>query len=35
MPLTIILAHKLNVKIAEHRRSGVLPWARPDTKTQV
>jgi len=35
MPLTIVLAHKLNAKIAEHRRSGVLPWARPDTKTQV
>lgn len=35
MPLTIVLAHKLNAKIAELRRSGVLPWARPDTKTQV
>lgn len=35
MPLTIELAHKLNAKIAEGRRSGVLPWARPDTKTQV
>jgi len=35
MPLTIMLAHKLNAKIAEGRRSGVLPWARPDTKTQV
>ena len=35
MPLTIVLAHKLNAKIAECRRSGVLPWARPDTKTQV
>jgi len=35
MPLTIVLAHKLNAKIAEYRRSGVLPWARPDTKTQV
>lgn len=35
MPLTIMLAHKLNAKIAELRRSGVLAWARPDTKTQV
>lgn len=35
MPLTIVLAHKLNAKIAEYRRNGVLPWARPDTKTQV
>ncbi|XP_065220563.1 S-adenosylmethionine synthase isoform X1 [Planococcus citri] len=35
MPLTVVLAHKLNQKIAELRRSGVLWWARPDTKTQV
>lgn len=35
MPLTIVLAHKLNQEIADCRRSGVLPWARPDTKTQV
>lgn len=35
MPLTIVLAHKLNAKIAELRRSGVLPWLRPDSKTQV
>ena len=35
MPLTIILAHKLNAKIAELRRNGVLPWLRPDSKTQV
>lgn len=35
MPLTIELAHRLNAKIAEGRRSGLLPWARPDTKTQV
>lgn len=35
MPLTIILAHKLNKRIAEGRRSGELPWARPDSKTQV
>lgn len=35
MPLTIILAHKLNAKIAELRRNGILPWLRPDSKTQV
>lgn len=35
MPLTITLAHTLNERIAEHRRSGVFPWARPDSKTQV
>lgn len=35
MPLTVVLAHKLNKTIADLRRSGVLWWARPDTKTQV
>ncbi|NXX07033.1 METK1 synthase, partial [Larus smithsonianus] len=35
MPLTIILAHKLNAKLAELRRNGELPWLRPDSKTQV
>jgi len=35
MPLTIVLAHKLNKQLADGRRSGTLPWARPDTKTQV
>ncbi|XP_016094525.1 S-adenosylmethionine synthase-like [Sinocyclocheilus grahami] len=35
MPLTIVLAHKLNAKMAELRRSGTLPWLRPDSKTQV
>lgn len=35
MPLTIILAHKLNAKLAEGRHSGLLPWARPDSKSQV
>lgn len=35
MPLTIMLSHQLNAKIAELRRNGGLPWARPDTKTQV
>lgn len=35
MPLTVVLAHKLNEKIADLRRSGEFWWARPDTKTQV
>lgn len=35
MPLTIVLAHRLNRKIAELRRSGEFKWAGPDTKTQV
>ncbi|CAO2637851.1 S-adenosylmethionine synthase isoform type-1, partial [Lemmus lemmus] len=34
MPLTIVLAHKLNTRMADLRRSGVLPWLRPDSKTQ-
>lgn len=35
MPLTVVLSHKLNAKIAELRRNGVFWWARPDSKTQV
>ncbi|KAK7054643.1 methionine adenosyltransferase sam2 [Paramarasmius palmivorus] len=35
MPLTVVLSHKLNRAMAEARRSGLLPWLRPDTKTQV
>ncbi|XP_049320828.1 S-adenosylmethionine synthase-like [Astyanax mexicanus] len=35
MPLTIMLAHKLNAKMAELRRNGTVPWLRPDSKTQV
>lgn len=35
MPLTVVLAHELNSKMAELRRNGGLPWARPDSKTQV
>lgn len=35
MPLTIVLAHKLNAKMAELRRDGTIPWLRPDSKTQV
>jgi S-adenosylmethionine synthetase len=35
MPLTIVLAHKLNKRLSDCRRSGELAWARPDSKTQV
>jgi S-adenosylmethionine synthetase len=35
MPLTVVLSHKLNRAIADGRRDGTIPWARPDTKTQV
>jgi len=35
MPLTVVLAHKLNQKLAELRRNGTFWWARPDSKTQV
>ena len=35
LPLTILLAHKLNMAMAEARRNGTLEWLRPDTKTQV
>ena len=35
MPLTLMLSHKLNSKMAELRRSGELGWLRPDSKTQV
>ena len=32
LPLTILLAHKLNAALASARRSGSLPWLRPDAK---
>jgi len=35
MPLTYELSRQLAVKYSELRRSGALPWARPDAKTQV
>ncbi|KAF2487177.1 S-adenosylmethionine synthetase [Neohortaea acidophila] len=35
LPLTILLAHKLNSAMKAARNDGSLPWLRPDTKTQV
>ena len=35
MPMPILLAHKLIQKLSQVRRDNILPWVRPDGKSQV
>ena len=33
LPMTILLAHKLNKEMADRRRDGSMGWLRPDSST--
>src|SRR5213075_2290338 len=35
MPMPIMMAHKLVQQLSEVRRAGIVPWLRPDGKSQV